>query len=205
VLNSKIARENADELAAFVTGLTAARDRRVHQTVWAHSYGSVLAGNALLLHSPIDDVAVFGSPGVPFDRIERTGLKPGSFNVLAAGHDLVAHPGWRLLGRKPDTVTGATSLSTIVLTRPTAGCNLWRGIGSGADDLSRSVSGHSNYLRAGTVSADNLVAVAIGRRDLVVLQSPVERSCITMPTLPPPPATVAMRLATSVAVSIASR
>lgn len=205
VLNSKIARDNADELAAFVTGIAAARDRPVHQTVWAHSYGSVLAGNALLQDSPIDDVAVFGSPGVPFDRIERTGLKPGSFNVLAAGHDLVAHPGWPLLGRNPDTVSGATSLSTVVLTDPAAGCNLWRGIGTGADDLSRSASGHSSYLRAGTVGADNLVAVAVRRRDLVVLQPPVERSCIAMPTLPPPPATVAVRLATSVAVSIASR
>ncbi|WP_323099810.1 alpha/beta hydrolase [Intrasporangium sp. YIM S08009] len=205
VLNPKIARDNADELAAFVTGLGAARDEPVHQTVWAHSYGSVLAGNALLLDSPIDDVAVFGSPGVPFDRIERTGLKAGSFNVLEGGHDVVAHPGWPLFGRHPDTVSGAVSLSTTALKDPTAPCNLWRGIGSGADDPSRTSAGHTQYLRAGTVSTDNLVAVAVGRRDLVVQQTPVERSCITMPTMPPPPAEVAIRLATSVAGALASR
>ncbi|WP_076258969.1 alpha/beta hydrolase [Intrasporangium flavum] len=205
VLNPKIARDNADELAAFLTGLGAARDRPVHQTLWAHSYGSVLAGNALLQDSPVDDVAVFGSPGVPFDRIERIGLKAGSFNVLAAGHDLVAHPGWRPLGANPDTVAGGTSLSTTALKDPAAGCNLWHGIGSGAEDPARTSTGHSDYLRAGTVSADNLVAVAVGRRDLVVQQAPVERSCITVPTLPPPPAATAARLAASVAASVASR
>ena len=205
VLNPTIARDNADELAAFVTGLGAARDRPVHQTVWAHSYGSVLAGNALLHDSPIDDVAVFGSPGVPFDRIERAGLKAGSFNVLAAGHDLVAHPGWPALGRNPDTVGGATSLSTTVLKDPSAGCNLWRGIGVGADDPSRTSRGHGEYLRAGTVTTDNLVAVAVGRRDLTVAQTPAERSCITMPTLPPPPAAVAVSLAASAVASAAAR
>ena len=205
VLNPKLARDNADELAAFVTGLAAARDEPVHQTVWAHSYGSVLAGNALLQDSPIDDVAVFGSPGLPFDRIERTGLKTGSFNVLEGAHDPVARPGWPLFGRHPDTVSGADSLSTTALKDPTAACNLWRGIGSGADDPSRTASGHSEYLRAGTVSADNLVAVAVGRHDLVLQQTPVERSCVTTPTLPLPPAAVSTRLATLLPLPLASR
>jgi hypothetical protein len=187
VLNPKLARDNADELAAFVTGVGAARDRRVHQTVWAHSYGSVLAGHALLLTSSVDDVAVFGSPGVPFDRIERTGLKPGSFNVLSAAHDLVARPGWPLHGQRPDTVRGAVSLSTTSLKDPTRACNAWRAIGAGADEPARTSTGHSDYLRAGSVSADNLVAVAVGRRDLTVRQTPVERGCVSVPAMPPPP------------------
>ncbi|WP_157557528.1 alpha/beta hydrolase [Intrasporangium oryzae] len=161
VLSGEVARDNADELAAFANGLDAARDRPAHQTWWAHSYGAVLAGRALLLRSGVDDVALFGSPGEPFARIEETGLKPGALNVIRAPWDLVASSGWLVHGTPATWVTGATWLAA---TKP-AGANGWT-----------SASGHSDYLSAGTVSEHNLVAVAAGRPDLVVRVSHAERA-----------------------------
>jgi hypothetical protein len=170
VLNGKVARDNADALASFVTGLDAARDRSAHQTIWAHSYGSVLAGFALLRTSAVDDVAVFGSPGVPFDRLEQTGLKPGAFNVLGAAGDAVVGLG---------CVVGATPLSTTGFRDPSTACNRWHGVESDVVDPGRTSRGHSEYLRQGTVSEQNLVAVAAGRPELRVVRTPREEQCLT--------------------------
>jgi hypothetical protein len=179
VLSGKVARDNADALAAFLTGLGAARDRAVHQTLWAHSYGSVLAGYALLRTSAVDDVAVFGSPGVPFDRIEQTGLKPGSFNVLGAAGDAVAGLGWLVHGTKAASVAGATALSTTGFRDASTACNRWHGVDSDVVDPDRTSRGHSEYLRQGSVSERNLVAVAAGRPELRVLRTMREQQCLT--------------------------
>jgi hypothetical protein len=161
VVNGAVARDNAEELAAFVNGLDASRDVPPHQTVWAHSYGAVLAGHALLWRSGVDDVALFGSPGAPFARIDQTGLQPGSLNVIRAPWDLVAQTGWLVHGTPATWVSGATWLTAI---KP-EGTNRWS-----------SSSGHSEYLRAGTVSEHNLVALAAGRQDLLVRASDAERA-----------------------------
>ena len=178
VLNAKVARDNAGALAAFVTGLDAARDRSAHQTVWAHSYGSVLTGFALLRSNAVDDVAVLGSPGVPFDRLEQTGLKPGSFNVLGAAGDGVVAFGWLVHGARAASVAGATSLSTMTFREPSVACNRWRGPDDGIVDPVGTSRGHSDYLRAATVSAHNLVAVAAGRPELRILRGAAEEGCV---------------------------
>ncbi len=179
VLNAKLARDNADALADFVTGLEAARDRPAHQVVWAHSYGAVLAGFAALRTSSIDDVALFGAPGVPFASLGETGLKPGALNVLDAIGDDVADYGWIVHGTKAADVLGATRLSTFALKEPGSGCNHWLRPRSDFVDVRRTAVGHSEYLRDGTDSARNLVAVLAGRRDLLTPQSDDERACTT--------------------------
>ncbi|MFM6849082.1 MAG: alpha/beta hydrolase [Terrabacter sp.] len=179
VLNPKVARENAGALADFVTGVEAARDRPAHQTVWAHSYGGTLAGFASLRTSALDDVAVFGAPGLPFTDIAQTTLKPGALNVLGAIGDDVFGYGWLVHGTRPQEVGGALRLSTFAPKQPGTGCNHWMRPRSSFVDVGRTSAGHSDYLRAGTDSALNLVAVAAGRPDLRIPQGADERDCTT--------------------------
>lgn len=153
VLSDRVAREHAAALTAFVNGIDAAREGSPHQTLWAHSYGSVLGGQALMRNSGLDDVVLFGSPGVAFTSLSEAGLKPGSLNVLRADWDLVAYSGWHLTD--PLDIPGATELSTDT-SKPS-------GLNAGLP-----ATGHSDYLKAGSTSEHNLVAVAVGRRDLVI-------------------------------------
>lgn len=154
VLSDDIANAYAPRLASFVDGLDASRDRPAHQTLWAHSYGSVLAGKALMHNTGVDDVVLFGSPGVAFSGLTQVGLKPGSLNVLKAYHDFVADSEW--FDRDPAKVPGASLLSTD-WSKP------------GGVNLGLPSSGHTEYLKPGSTSERNLVAVAIGRPDLRVL------------------------------------
>jgi hypothetical protein len=180
VVNAKLARDNAAALADFATGVEAARDRPAHQTVWAHSYGAVLAGFASLRTSAVDDVAVFGAPGLPFSDVSRTSLKPGSLNVLGAVGDDVFDYGWAVHGTSSAQVAGATRLSTFALKQTGSGCNHWLRSRSEFVDAGRTSSGHSDYLRQGTDSARNLTAIAAGRPDLRVVQGADERACTTI-------------------------
>ena len=180
VFNAKLARDNAAALADFATGVEAARDRPAHQTVWAHSYGAVLAGFASLRTSAVDDVAVFGAPGLPFSDVSRTSLKPGSLNVLGAVGDDVFDYGWAVHGTSSAQVAGATRLSTFALKQTGSGCNHWLRSRSEFVDAGRTSSGHSDYLRQGTDSARNLTAIAAGRPDLRVVQGADERACTTI-------------------------
>jgi hypothetical protein len=180
VVNAKLARDNAAALADFATGVEAARDRPAHQTVWAHSYGAVLAGFASLRTSAVDDVAVFGAPGLPFSDVSRTSLKPGSLNVLGAVGDDVFDYGWAVHGAPSAQVAGATRLSTFALRQTGSGCNHWLHSRSEFVDAGRTSSGHSDYLRQGTDSARNLTAIAAGRPDLRVVQGADERACTTI-------------------------
>jgi hypothetical protein len=154
VLSDRVAREHAAALAAFANGLEAARETPPHQTLWAHSYGSVLGGHALRRNSAFDDVVLFGSPGVAFRSLSEAGLKPGSLNVLRADWDLVAYSGWHLTD--PVDVPGATTLST--------GWSKPSGLNAGLP-----ATGHSEYLKPGSTSEHNLLAVAIGRPERRVL------------------------------------
>ncbi len=180
VVNAKLARDNAAALADFATGIEAARDSPAHQTVWAHSYGAVLAGFASLRTSAVDDVAVFGAPGLPFSDVSRTALKPGSLNVLGAVGDDVFDYGWAVHGTRSSDVVGATRLSTFALKQAGAGCNHWLHSRSEFVDAGRTSSGHSDYLREGTDSARNLAAIAAGRPDLRVFRGADERACTTI-------------------------
>ncbi len=162
VFGSSRAKSYAAELAAFTNGVAAARGRYVHQTVWAHSYGSVLAGFALLQPHSIDDVVVFGSPGLPFRSIEQAALKRGGLNVLRADLDPVATAGPVVHETEAENVAGSIWLSTAA---SKDAVNSWR-----------SSSGHSGYLDSGSTSERNLLAVALARPDRTVTASPGERT-----------------------------
>lgn len=160
VLGEDISSGWSDELAAFLNGLDAARDTPVHSTLWAHSYGSNLAGHTLLKTVAVDDVVLFGSPGVPFPKVEDVGLKPNGLNVLAAPDDWIPKAGPLFLGTPPLAIPGARRLATLHV--------------KGMPNDLRTAAGHSEYRDAGTLSRRNLVAVAAGRPDLVIRASAEE-------------------------------
>ncbi|HEY9494906.1 MAG TPA: alpha/beta hydrolase [Intrasporangium sp.] len=152
VLKDDLATEWADELASFTNGIAASRDEPPHQTLWAHSYGSVLAGFALQHVMRMDDVALFGSPGTALDSLAEGGLKPGALNVLASPTDVIAASGW--FARDPRDVPGVANLS--------AACGLKPG---STNEFLMGSPWHSAYLNAGTTSEHNLAAIAAGRPD----------------------------------------
>lgn len=154
VLGGGLARGYSDELAKFTDGIDASREQWVHQTLIAHSYGSVVAGNALLKPHAVSDVAVFGSPGLPFSSATQAGLKAGGLNVLRAKRDPVSAAGPVVHGHEAETVAGSVWLSTEA---SKDAVNVWR-----------ASSGHSEYLEAGTTSEHNVLALAMLRDDLIV-------------------------------------
>lgn len=162
VLGRGLARGYSDELAKLTNGIDASREQVVHQTLLAHSYGSVVAGEALLRPHSVSDVVVFGSPGLPFRSVAQAGLKPGGLNVLRAKYDPVAASGPLVHGHEAETVAGSLWLSTEA---SKDAVNLWRASG-----------GHSEYLEPGTTSEHNLVAVAMLRDDLTVKAGDDERT-----------------------------
>ncbi len=157
-VSQRAARDNAGALASFVNGLDAARPVAPHQTLWAHSYGSVVGGYALKRNTGVDDVLFYGSPGTPIAALPEAGLKRGSFNVLASGEwDIVA---MAAPFGDPLEVPGAMVLSASAAAKP----------GEPNRCLLPS-RGHSEYDRRGSTAEHNLAAVAAGRPDLRVVTS----------------------------------
>ena len=165
VVSTGVAARGADDLAAFVTGLDAARDVPPDQSVLAHSYGSVVLSFALRRPTGIDRVALFGSPGTggAVRSIVDTGLGPGGFNVLGSVDDRVGASGRVVLGPAAAAVVGARALST------------YAPGGAGSPGAGRTSRGHSDYLKGGSDSAFNLAAVVADRRDATVAESEAER------------------------------
>lgn len=109
-------------------------------TVLAHSYGSTVTGLALQNGLDVDNVVVFGSPGMATGNIDGLNLPAGThFYALRAKGDYVSYS--RNFGTDPaDPAFGGTRLST-----------------------GDSVSGHSKYYLPKSESLKNIVAVVNGR------------------------------------------
>ncbi|MEO7555296.1 MAG: alpha/beta hydrolase [Acidimicrobiales bacterium] len=133
-------------LAAFVAALPRRGDADV--TVVAHSYGSLVAADAVRGGMRVDDVAVVGSPGLEADTVAALPLGDADLFAERAPFDVVALS--EAYGRDPsDPRFGATRLAT----------------GAG-------VSGHSAYFDEGTLALANLAAVVVQRDDLLVVDRP---------------------------------
>lgn len=156
VLSDRVAQEGGPALARFLEGIDAARDTPVHQTLVAHSYGTVVSGHALELQRRVDDVVLYGSPGTPITSLAQAHLKPGSLNVMAAFGDPIAMSGWFV--NDPRHVPGAVELVTGLALKPVTNDVMW------------SSTGHSDYLREGTTSVHNIEAVIAGRPELRLVE-----------------------------------
>lgn len=141
---------DAQRLSAFVSTLRSRNDQSV--TVVAHSFGSLVAGEALAHHNmACDDVVVLGSPGIGVETLEELHLRAGHFFAEKAPGDVVA--GLGAAGADPASVVfGARRLATNAAGRP-------------------EVVEHSNYFTRGSRALENIGDVVMGRYDRVVAQS----------------------------------
>ncbi len=136
-----LARAEAHRLASWSNALGAANPGVVH-TVVAHSYGSVVAGQALRMagdRAGVDHLVVLGSPGLG-SGIRRTSdlhLADGRLSVAATRGDVV--PMLPVLGPDPMGFAGAVRL-------PQGPAN----------------GGHSSYLAATSLGLDNVARAALG-------------------------------------------
>jgi hypothetical protein len=130
VLSNRSADAAGDALASFLNAIPT----DAHTTVVGHSYGSVVAADALTAGTSVDDVVLMGSPGIGVSDARDLGAE--HVYVLESPTDVVADTGW--FGRDPNLLPGVEVLAS-----------------SGAD-------GHGQYLDPGTTSAANVAAVVAG-------------------------------------------
>ncbi len=139
------ARPGARALPDFLDGIRAQRDERLHVSVVAHSYGSLVTGLARLDEGLVaDEIAFIGSPGVGAGSAEELGHGTDTnIWVGAARNDVISGSGWH--GPNP------------------------HGALFGADRFhTGDISGHSSYFREGSLSLDNLARIVAGNLDQVV-------------------------------------
>jgi hypothetical protein len=70
--------EAAETLKRFLDGLEVANGRTAHVSLIGHSYGSLVAGTALLAGARADEVVFIGSPGVGVDHASELRLPAAS-------------------------------------------------------------------------------------------------------------------------------
>jgi hypothetical protein len=159
------AEDGAARLASFLNGIDASRTDNPHLTALGHSYGSLTTGIALRdFATGVDDVAVFGSPGLGVDDTSRLQAPQGHVYNLEADGDAVADVGnitrpvlppdqWGWHGRDPGDLPGMRQLSTHDYTAPDG-------------RHFEAAYGHSEYLRADdgkyTTSEWNLANIVAG-------------------------------------------
>jgi alpha/beta hydrolase family protein len=146
VLTDGRARQAAGELRRFLTGL-----RRVNGSadigLLCHSYGTVVCGAAAgglgADGLQVDDIALYGSPGVPAGSVAALRTPARVWAGRSRGDWMAYVPHVRLfrLGFGADPVS------------PAFGARVFDA-GSG---------GHGDYLRPGSVSLRNLALIALGR------------------------------------------
>lgn len=93
-----------EPLSRFLTGVdTAHSGGPVNSTVLGHSYGTLVAGQALAAHPdlPVDNVIFVGSPGVGVDHAKDLGVPPDHVWAATAEND------WINTAPSPGAVAGA--------------------------------------------------------------------------------------------------
>lgn len=151
VASDAAARAGADRLVPFLDGLDCARSTDPHLSVLAHSYGSLTAGIALRDTAGVDEFLALGSPGLGTHSPTDLSVPPGHVFAEQADGDLIAD--LAAFGRDPGALDGVTLLST----------------DASADRFG--VTGHSDYLAAGSTSQINSALVVSGRSEEVVTES----------------------------------
>ena len=151
LVDDRRADSGAARLSAFVAGLPVHAEQTV--TVIAHSFGSVVAGEALANHGlSCRDVVVLGSPGIGVESLDELHVRAGHFFAEKAPGDVVA--GLGAIGADPASLAfGATRLAT------------------NADGLPE-VEAHSNYFTRGSAALGNMADVVMGRYDHLTTDRP---------------------------------
>jgi hypothetical protein len=152
VLNDDLARAGADDLNDFYNGIDASRETDPHLTALGHSYGSLTTGIALQEQNGVDDMVIFGSPGLGTSHLGDIDVPPDhSFRIEAKG-DPVADGG--VFGIDPSHMDGMTGLSA-------------KDTELSGEQFDAS-GGHSEYLNDDTTSQHNMASVISGNSDRLV-------------------------------------
>ena len=96
VLSPGEAKEGGKQLADFYEGLQATHHGDPHLMATGHSYGSLVNGYALKnsTSSPVDDLSVWGSPGIGTTDASDLHLLPDHMFSTTAGNDGIARAGY---------------------------------------------------------------------------------------------------------------
>ncbi|OLO66069.1 hypothetical protein BKH20_12740 [Actinomyces oris] len=96
VLSPGEAKEGGRQLADFYEGLQATHHGDPHLMATGHSYGSLVNGYALKnsTSSPVDDLSVWGSPGIGTTDASDLHLLPDHMFSTTAGNDGIARAGY---------------------------------------------------------------------------------------------------------------
>ena len=139
-MQGSLARVGAARLQQFLAGLSAYTSAPVG--LFCHSYGSVVCGLSDLPRQ-VDDIAVFGSPGVRHRTASGVSHTARVWAGLAAGDPIRYVPFVRVgdYGHGPSPVS------------PAFGAKVFATTGA---------RGHGGYLMPGTESLRNLVRIALG-------------------------------------------
>lgn len=166
VLGARRATAGGSEFARFVEGIAASRDRGVpprRVVVFAHSYGSTMAAEALKISSVrVDAFVTYGSAGVlPGTRTEHLNTD-AVFATQAAG-DGVASLGVLGSGREdPRELPGVRTFSSDDSARgtPVTVHDMWTPDG----DRSLWHPRKTGYLSTGSTAAQDMAALLVGAR-----------------------------------------
>ncbi|GAA0271776.1 alpha/beta hydrolase family protein [Actinomadura nitritigenes] len=144
VLTGGRAAAGARALGRFLTGVHRVNGR-ARIALLCHSYGSVVCGKAArhLGAAPVDDIALFGSPGVAAHRASDLGTSARVWAGRATGDWMRYVPKVSFVG----VGFGADPVSP----------------GFGARRFDAGTGPHSAYLKPGTVALRNLALIALGR------------------------------------------
>jgi pimeloyl-ACP methyl ester carboxylesterase len=141
----------AKNLSAFVASLGRSPSQTL--TIVAHSYGTVVAGEALSRRELVcTDVIALGSPGMTVTGLDELHVARGHFFVEKAPADLIA--GLGAIGTDPASLLfGATRMTTNAAGAPVVG-------------------EHSRYFTVGSRALQNITDVVTGRYTDVEIQRP---------------------------------
>ena len=138
VMTSGDAGQGASALRPLVTGLATRGDQ---VALLCHSYGSVVCGMAAP-HLPVTDIAVYGSPGMDVSSVRAMDTSARVWAGRAGGDWIRYVPHIQLLGLGFGQDPTAPAF--------------------GARPFSCGGTGHSGYLRPGSMSLRNLAYIALG-------------------------------------------
>ncbi|GAA4857273.1 alpha/beta hydrolase [Saccharopolyspora cebuensis] len=143
VASADPAKEGGAALNSFYQGINASREDDPHLTAIGHSYGSTTTGYALQGGGHgVDDVVLYGSPGMGTEDVSDLGVPEGNAYLLEAKNDPVAD--FSRFGGDPSHMDGFTQLTTE------------------KSEHGSAVTGHSDYLDGDTTSQHNIATVVAG-------------------------------------------
>ena len=155
VADDHAAQRGAARLVPFLQGIGAARDHDAHLTLLGHSYGSTVAGLALRQNTGVDDLVVFGSPGLGTSHLQDLLLAGGHVYYIEARRDAVGDLGY--FGIDPSHLAGvehASARESAVVDPVTGELRSFK-----------EVIGHSSYLVDDSTSQYNMSVVVGGVPD----------------------------------------